>query len=393
MAGSTGHSREAKKKSPVRFALVLTAALVLAGAYILHIRQDMTDFGVCYQGGKRISQGETLYREADGHLQFKYSPAAALFFAPSAALPFETAKVVWYVLELAFLAVIFLVCLRMLPASGKKPRRVFVWTFLIELKFLARELELGQVNLFILFVLTLMLYSLIRRKEIRTGFLWGISLLFKPYALVFLPYFLIKKRFRALVAGFAALAAGLVLPAIFYGFRGCLVILREWPATLSKSTSALLTSFDNASLYGFLLKAFPGLSGQLGGAIFLTVFLLLAAAVLWLVRVGRSAPLIQNPEILESAFLLILIPLFSPLGWNYNYLYSLPAVMLILSAWRQFPRTAQFVLVINFVMTSTSLIELWGRALFHFYTHHALVVLNFLVVLASLAYLRAKKTA
>jgi len=393
MAGLTGHSREAKKKSSVRLALVLAAALVLAGAYILHIRQDMTDFGVCYQGGKRISQGETLYREADGHLQFKYSPAAALFFAPLAALPSEAAKVVWYVLELAFLAVIFLVCWRMLPASGKKPIWVFVWTFLIELKFLARELELGQVNLFILFILTLMLYSLISRKEIRTGFLWGISLLFKPYALVFLPYFLIKKKFRALVAGIAALAAGLVLPAIFYGFKGYSVVLSEWPATLSKSTSGLLASFDNASLYGFLLKAFPGLSGQLGGAIFLTVFLLLAAVVLWLVRVGRSAPMIKNPEVLEGAFLLILIPLFSPLGWNYNYLYSLPAVLLILSAWRQFPRSAQFVLGVNFVMTSASLIELWGGALFHFYTHYALVVLNFLVVLASLAYLRAKKTA
>jgi len=393
MAGLTGNSREVKKKSSARLALVLAAAFVLAGAYILHIRQDMTDFGVCYQGGQRISQGETLYREADGHLQFKYSPAAALFFAPLAALPFEAAKVVWYVLELAFLAVIFLVCWRMLPASGKKPIWVFVWTFLIELKFLARELELGQVNLFILFILTLMLHSLIKGKEIRTGFLWGISLLFKPYALVFLPYFLIKKKFRALAAGFTALAAGLVLPAIFYGFKGYSVVLREWPATLSKSTSGLLASFDNASLYGFLLKAFPGLPGQLGGAIFLGVFLLLAAVVLWLIRAGRSAPLIKNPEVLESAFLLILIPLFSPLGWNYNYLYSLPAVLLILSAWRQFPRTAQFVLVVNFVMTSASLIEFWGRALFHFYTHHALVVLNFLVVLASLAYLRAKKTA
>jgi hypothetical protein len=66
--------------------------------------------------------------------------------------------------------------------------------------------------------------------------------------------------------------------------------------------------------------------------------------------------------------------------------------MLILSAWRHFPPAGKFILVVNFVVMSTSLIEIWGRGLFRFYTHHALVVLNFLIVLASLAFLRAKKT-
>jgi len=379
-----------KKKWPSCVALVLAAAVVLAGAYVFHIRKDMTDFGVCYQGGQRIVRGETLYREADGHLQFKYSPAAAVCFAPLAIIPYEAAKVVWYMLELIFLAGILFFCWRMLPSGATRAAPLFLWTFLIELKFLARELELGQVNLLILFCLTLMLYFLIKKKEIRAGLLWGISLFFKPYALVFLPYFFLRKKFRVLVAGIAASAAGLALPVAFYGFKGNLTILREWPETLSKSTSGLLASFDNASLYGFLSKAFPSLPGRLNGAIFLTLFLVLAAVVVWLIRAGREAPLIKDPELLESAFLLILIPLFSPLGWNYNYLYSLPAVMLILSAWRRFPRTAQIILVVNFVITSTSLIEIWGRELFHLYTHHALVVLNFLVVLASLIYLRAQ---
>jgi alpha-1,2-mannosyltransferase len=381
-----------KKKWPSCVALVLAAAVVLAGAYIFHIHKEMTDFGVCYQGGQRIVRGETLYREADGHLQFKYSPAAAVCFAPLAILPYEAAKVVWYMLELIFLAGILFFCWRMLPSGATRAAPLFIWTFLIELKFLARELELGQVNLLILFCLTLMIYFIIRAKEGGAGLLWGGSLLFKPYALVFLPYFLIKKRFRALVAGIAASAAGLALPVAFYGLKGNLAVLKEWPATLSKSTSGLLASFDNASLYGFLLKAFPSLPSRLSGVLFLTILLALAIVVLWLVRAGRAAPSIQNPEALESAFLLILIPLFSPLGWNYNYLYSLPAVMLILNSWRRFPRAAQIILSVNFIIISTSLIEIWGRELFHFYTHYALVVLNFLIVLASLAYLRAKNT-
>jgi hypothetical protein len=380
---------ERRKKAVL---LILATVVVLAGAYIFHIRKDMTDFGVCYQGGQRVVQGETLYREADGHLQFKYSPAAALFFAPLAFLPYEGAKAVWYFLELALLIGIFFISYRMLPAAAKKTTPIFIWTFLVELKSLARELELGQVNLLILFILTLMLYSLIKGKETRAGLLWGGSLFFKPYALVFLPYFLLKKKFRALLAGIAISAAGLVLPVIFYGFRGNFVVFREWPATLSKSTSGLLASYDNASLYGFLLKVFPVLSRKMRETIFLAIFLALATVVIWMMRAGRTFPLIKDPEVLESAFLLILIPLFSPLGWNYNYLYSLLAVMLILSQWRHFPRAGQIILVISFVVISTSLIEIWGKTLFHFYTHYALVVVNFLIVLVSLIYLRAKNT-
>jgi len=391
MAGPKRPLPEMKKQRAVRLAFILAAVFVLAGAYTFQIRKDMTDFGVCYQGGHRIVQAETLFREADGHLQFKYSPAAALFFAPLALLPYEAAKAVWYVLELAFLAGIFLLSYRMLPTAARKAKPILIWTFLIELKFLARELELGQVNLFILFILILMLHFLLKGKEIRAGLLWGSSLFFKPYALVFFPYFLIKKKFRPVSAGIAVLVAGLALPAVFYGFRGNLAVLREWPATLSKSTAGLLASYDNASLYGFLLKTFPSLSKQASGAIFLTIFLALALAVLWMIRKGRASAAPQNPEVLESAFLLILIPLFSPLGWNYNYLYSLLAVMLIISVWRHFPRAGQIVLIINFVVLSTSLIEIWGRTLFRFYTNQALVVINFLIVLVPMIYIRTKK--
>jgi hypothetical protein len=392
MPESNGPARKLKKQRGI-FALSVFAAVLLAGVYLQHIRKDMTDFGVCYRGGQRIIQGETLYRVSDGHLQFKYSPAAAAFFAPLALLPWEAAKAAWYVLEIAFLAGIFLIFSRILALPGKRAASVFLWTFLIELKFLGRELELGQVNLLILFALTLMLYCLIREKETRAGWLWGGTLIFKPYALVFLPYFLIKRRFRALAAGIVAPAAGLILPALFYGIKGSFVVLREWPATLSKSTAGLLASYDNASLYGFLLKAFPTASGWLIKIVFLAVFAWLAAAVFWMMRAGRRAPAIKSPEALEGAFLFILIPLFSPLGWNYNYLYSLPAVMLIVHTWDDFPKAGRIILGANFLLIGTSLVELWGRGAFHFYTNHALVVLNFMIVLASLVYLRMKAKA
>ena len=129
------------------------------------------------------------------------------------------------------------------------------------LKFLGREIELGQVNLLIIFLLVLMTAASLAKRDAWAGALWAVSIFFKPYALVFLPYFLLKKRGRILASGAAVLAAGGLLPAVFYGIGGNLGVHREWIARLSDSTPGLLAVGDNASLLAFSLKWIPGLSG------------------------------------------------------------------------------------------------------------------------------------
>ena len=371
--------------------LLVAAIIVLAGAYLIRVRSDMSDFGVCYQAGGRIVQGETLYRPSDGHLQYKYSPPSALFFSGFALLPYEWAKLLWYILEFVFLWGIYAFSLRILAVKEKNAAALCLLTFLITLKFLAREVELGQVNIFIIFILTLMLSFLFQKKDVASGLFWGVSLFFKPYALAFLPYFLIKKKFKVAAAGLGLFFAGLAVPALFYGFRGNLLVLKEWPATLSASTSSLLSVYDNASLYAFLLRILPGSWSQGAAAALVLLFLLLAVLFLWMIKSGQTPGAPQGPEVLESAFLFIMIPLFSPLGWYYNYLYSILAVMVIISGFKKFPRILQIILSINFAMIASSFIELWGKDLFRYYMRHNLVVINIFVVLFGLFYLRYKK--
>jgi len=376
-----------------RAVLVFAAILVLAAVYWLGVRKDMTDFGMSYRAGERIRSGETLYRESDGHLKYYYSPTSALFFAGFSLIPYEWAKLTWYILQFLCLAGVFSLSFRILPSPEKRAFPVCLWTFLIMLKFLGREVELGQLNLFILFSLTLMLYFLLEQRDIAAGLAWTPSMFFKPYALVFLPYFLIKKKFTTAALGLFVFVAGLFLPALFYGFRGNLIVLKEWTSHLLYSTSHLLSAYDNSSLYGFLSKALPSGWSKAVVPVLILGFLLLASALLWMMRAGRVLQESKRAEVLESAFLFIIIPLFSPLGWNYNYLYSVLAVMLIVSAFKKFPLSVKVILTVNFVMISTSLVELWGRALFHFYTRYSVVVINYLVVLSGLFYLRLKKIA
>jgi hypothetical protein len=376
-----------------RLALAAAIILFLAAVFAFRVRNDMSDLRVPVRAGQRLLAGETLYRPSDGHLQFKYSPPAAVLFILLSLMPFEAAKLIWYVLEFAGIAGICLLSLKILPAEKKGAAPLLTLTFLVLFKFLAREIELGQINILILFLLTLMIRLLIGGRDVAAGLAWGFSLFFKPYALVFLPYLLLKKRTRAAAAGLGLFATGLAVPAIFLGLRGNLAVLKEWPATLSRSTRGLLAVYDNASLTGFLLKTFPAMTTGAAAAVLGLAALAAAGGVLWLIRRPPAAHEAPQPEALECAVLLILMPFFSPLGWNYNYLYTWLAVMLIISAFAGLSPAWRVVQVANFAVIATSLVEVWGRAAFHFYTQHALIVVNSLVILITLSHLRMKKIA
>jgi hypothetical protein len=363
--------------------ILLAAAFY--GIYLGWIRQDMSDFGVCYKNGRRILDGETLYRVSDGHLQFKYAPISALFYAPLALLPWEAAKIVWYYLELILLFAVFWISFKLLPSPPKRPALVLVLALLVLLKFIGREMELGQVNILILFLLTLMIAAFIQRKDAAAAVLWGISLFFKPYALVFLPYFLLKKRFKIVLAGAAVVLAGLVLPALNFGGQGNWMVLREWISTLSRSTPDLMAAGDTSSLYAFLWKVLPGHPDLPIKIVWLVTGLAVGLLFLGLMKQGKTRAL-KTPEVLETAFLMILIPLFSPLGWFYNYLYSVLAIILLIQALPKFPPFWKYTLIADLIMIGATLREVLGKDLFHFYTRRSLVVVNYLIVLAALAY-------
>ena len=380
-----------KRRIPA-YLLIFALAAGLALSYVFWIRKDMSDFGVCFQGGKRILRGETLYRVEDGHLQFKYSPLAAVFFSAFTPLSFEGAKVMWFILELIFFVGALSLSLGFLQVRG----RIRVWLavagFLVTARFLGRELELGQVNLLILFLLTAGLFFFLGRKEAGAGLLWGATLFFKPYVLVLVPYLLIKKKWKTLLVGLALSISGLAVPALFYGPKGNFRVLREWWNSLSQSTPSLLVSYDNSSLLAFILKLFPTGSYLMPQFIFLLAVIILAFCFLWMMRRGRSVQS-DAPEILEAAFLFILIPFLSPLGWYYNYLYSLLGILLLLHSIKKFRPGLRTLLIVNFILIGASVREVLGKEVYRFWTGCSIVSLNYLLALFYLAYLRAKEYA
>ena len=229
---------------------ILLGLLFFLSIYLIRIRGDMVDFRVNYEAGSRFLQGESLYRTDDGHFMFKYLPFSALLYAPLSLLPLELAKAIWYVALVLCAVGIFYLSYKMASANREVTTAMIVFPPLILAKFFFREMKLGQINIIVALILLFMVWSLISKRPVRSGFFWGLATSLKPYGMIFFPYFVVKKQWTALASGVGVIFFALLVPSVFYGIRGNFHLLREWASTLSQSTPTLLTTHDNTGRSG-----------------------------------------------------------------------------------------------------------------------------------------------
>lgn len=264
---------------------------------------------------------------------------------------------------------------------------------LILIKYFLREIDLGQINTLVTLILLIMIWYLERhtkeesqRREIDSGLLWGFAIALKPYALIFLPYFLLKWKWRALLSGTCMLSLALLIPSLYYGIKGNFIVLGEWISTLSRSTPTLLTTWDNISIIAFFNKwtGNPDLSLLLA----LVVLSVCAFLVLLLIGLGKN---MEKAVILECAVLLTLIPLASPLGWDYNLLMSILGIMIIVHYFPYYTRLWRIVLMCNFLIIFFSVYDIIGKDLYSSFMSLSITTLNFLLIIGYLAFLRFKK--
>jgi hypothetical protein len=369
----------------------LIAALVLilvSAAYLLRIRSGMADFAVNYRAGQRMVAGETLYQTSDGHYMFKYLPSSALLYAPLGALPLEMAKPVWFALSLLALAGNFVVARGLAGVQAR--RAVPVLAGVILAKYILHELRLGQINLLVALVMLAGWQALQgrpdSRAELKAGALAGLAIALKPYAALVLAYLIVTQRWRGAAAAFVVVLAALALPAAFFGVDANLTLLRQWASTLSQSTPDLLTNPDNVSVIAFFTKWLGDPErALLPSAIVLGILAILTVAV---IRLGRKEP---RATVLEGALVLTLIPLVSPLGWDYTFVMSLLAVVLVLRDFQVFPAPARFCLALNLAVIGLALYDLMGRDAYAVFMQWSVTTVNFVVLVLALVYLRFRR--
>jgi hypothetical protein len=380
--------------SKTKLLLVLAAGIVFLALFQFKAKDEMADFEVNYKAGHRLGLGETLYRTEDQHWQFKYSPFSALIYLPLSFLPVTAAKGVWYLLIIFSTGTIVFLSWKLTgPSMRKRTPLAVLFSCLILARFFLREVQLGQINMLITAILMAMIWLIVANdhsgrasRERSAGILCGLASALKPYAVIFFPYFILRRKWRVLGSGLIILGGSFMAPSIFYGFKGNLDVLGEWITSLSQSTPHLLDSQDNVSLLAFLVK-WTG-----NQPLSITIFGAAVAALIFMTLIfilqGKSG---GNSILPESALLLLYIPLLSPLGWDYTFLSSFLAVVLILKSFPVFPKTGKVVLAANFLVIALSLYDVVGRRFYATFMSWSVFTVNFFIVVMALFYLRLKK--
>jgi hypothetical protein len=216
---------------PLRIAAVASIAFLLIPPFVRGWTQVATDFPNYYTAGLLARHGAPLRNFYDWtwfQRQINYAgwgkqlgsyiphpPLAMLPVLPLTWLPPMTAKRVWLAMNLLFLgATIWMLAkLTRLPPSGL--------TLLACAGYgsLGGNFELGQMYVFLLFLLTWSFWLLFRGRELSAGLVLGSIFLLKLYAGPFGLYFLWKRRWRAAAGMTAAGLALAVVSIAIFGWR------------------------------------------------------------------------------------------------------------------------------------------------------------------------------
>ncbi len=377
--------------------LLLLVSLVLLAGEIVNGRFWMHDLEVYYKTAARFVSGSELYRiKADGHYVYKYSPPAAGYFIPFLVLPFGVAKAVYWLLLTFVTALVFHKFYQFMlspdvPAPGNKHKNIVLClAFLTVGAHIHREWHLGQVNLLLLGIYTLIVESLIYEKRLKTGLLLALSLFIKPFGLIFYPYLLLKKRYtEVLYSCIFILLLGL-LPLLFYPSVGEFKQLYlSWFQELAIELRAKQDLLADANHTIFSVGArYTPLQYLLTNAAAIKIYQLgmlagLGSIVLGYIRMGRNLP--ENTTA-EVSFLIACIPLLAFTSEN-AFLFTAPCIILVLYRINQFSTRATLLIILGCLLIGGNIRDLVGSRLFGYlnaisvYTFGTLLLLGLVVIL------------
>lgn len=388
----TQHHAEAHTEGgsrPARLLIIAAIVALAAAVFVLRVARTMPDFEVYWRAAVRASAAEPLYREADGHYQFKYLPGFAVLALPIGRTSLEAGKAIWFALSLAALVALLRLSIAVLP-SRRKPRWVLIAIALVVLgKFYAHELVLGQVNLLFATVSTAAILALARDRQSLAGALVALAVVLKPYGVLLLPWLAARGLPRAVAAAAVALAGLLALPAALYGVGGNVALHRAWLTTIVTTTNEPnIVNPDNVSWLAMYSRWLG--SGPTAAALAALTGIAALALVVWVWRTGRS---VAHPAGLEAALLLVLIPLISPQGWDYVLLVSTPAIFYLANYEDQLPRGLRLATFVALAVTGLMIFDLVGRAAYRGFMAMSGITLCFFIVIAALAALRQRRIA
>jgi len=236
-----------------RLIFLFVAALTFYLIVLVSLKYTSGDFDVYYDASHNYLTGAPVYIPHDGINEFKYSPLFALLFSSLTLFNKISALYVWTVFNILCLYAIFFILYKLKQVSfvNFKDLLILICLFALTGRYIFNDFRLGQVNMFLCFLMVLAMYLEINKKFFLASVVLAFCLMVKFFPLLFALYFLLRRHFKLLAYTILMVAIFLFLPAIYSGWDLNLKYLHDWFVLLKSTPATLLYSPRNNSLLSY----------------------------------------------------------------------------------------------------------------------------------------------
>jgi alpha-1,2-mannosyltransferase len=255
-------------------ALLLVGESVKYSAKVLKVREGHTHFDRSAAARWLIMLADMEENGTDLIKRYNYPnpPIMAVLMLPLIHLPVLTACLVWFYLKAALTVLGVFWLFRWvgncrpssLDQSASIPQVFPFWgmalAVLLSLRPILGDLDHGNVNLFILFLVLAFLTAFHYRRDVLAGLILGLAIACKVTPALFLPYLVWKRSWRALAGSVAGLILFLYpgfVPGLFMGWGPNQAHVTGWYREMVHPfvvEGKVTPEFSNQSLPGVLFR-------------------------------------------------------------------------------------------------------------------------------------------
>jgi hypothetical protein len=207
-------------------AALLILFVALSAKYTVKVVNNRSAFMRWREQLQALDNGEDIYKT---HV-YPNPPIMAMLLTQFAEMPWWLGPLVWYYLKVGMALVSFYWLFRLIQGTGIDfPPWAKVLVVLLSLRPILSDLDHGNVNLFILFLVMAGLFALHKGWPIGGGMLIALAFACKVTPLLFVPYLVWKRAWRALVGCAIGTVLFLgVIPSFYYGWQENRQLLTSW---------------------------------------------------------------------------------------------------------------------------------------------------------------------
>ncbi len=389
------------KNRAVNTFLLLTVGVfgIMLFLLLLNNRFWLNDFKVMYMAAKALMNNGQVYGVPFGLGSgfYKYSPFTLLFFVPYTLFSYKIACLLHFtVITLVTAAEVVLLhnIIGKYLFGIKKQTAIILFIILFSIMLhMERELHLGNTNMILLFLSTLAVKFMLQDKFIKSGALWAIVVLTKPYLVVCLLPLLLYKKWSVIISGLGAGVVFVLGSIILVGFSKGIALYFAWVPAMLKHSDYITSTHTVYSI----ANTYFGI--QIPVSYYAPLFVLLgflSLGLFWYIdyRAEKNAAntIDRTKSLILNIFVLIALSPSFMLTDKEHFLFLLPLLTIIILQLQNKPKVLWITLfAIVMILYEGNSIEVIGRNMSIVFDDYGFIGIGNLIIVGTVIYLYSKK--